>query len=151
MNLLTNIFFFFSFYRLSNLKDELSPYDEEYVLQKVSMLQLRLDEATKTIQAERDEKTSLHKTIEKLHSELQETKDKCEDLKMAKQETVRELLLLQDQHRDTIQQIQSDLQDETSSRESVDRRMADLRAEVGIISAELQSYILVCQITVLFS
>lgn len=113
------------------------------------MLQLRLEEATKTIQAERDEKNNLHKTIEKLRADLQEAKDKCEDLKLAKQETVRELLALQDRHRDTIQQIQSDLQDETSSRESVDRRMADLRAEVGIISAELQSYILVCQITVL--
>ena len=113
------------------------------------MLQLRLEEATKTIQAERDEKNNLHKTIEKLRTDLQEAKDKCEDLKLAKQETVRELLALQDRHRDTIQQIQSDLQDETSSRESVDRRMADLRAEVGIISAELQSYILVCQITVL--
>lgn len=114
------------------------------------MLQLRLEEATKTIQAERDEKTNLHKNIERLHSELQEAKDKCEDLKQAKQETVRELLSLQDQHRDTIQQIQSDLQDETSTRESVDRRMADLRAEVGIISAELQSYLLVCQIMVLY-
>ncbi|KAL0280019.1 UNVERIFIED_CONTAM: hypothetical protein PYX00_001444 [Menopon gallinae] len=122
--------------RLSTLKDELSPYDEEYILQKVSMLQLRLEEATKTIQAERDEKITLHKTIERLHAELQETKDKCEDLKLAKQDTVRELLSLQDQHRDTIQQIQSDLQDETSCRESVDRRMADLRAELERLQAE---------------
>lgn len=109
----------------------LTQFDDENALQKLSMLQLRLDEATKTIQAERDEKANLHKTIERLHSELQEAKEKCEDLKLAKQETVRELLTLQDKHRDTIQQIQSDLQDETSSRESVDRRMADLRAEVS--------------------
>lgn len=109
----------------------LQQFDDETALQKLSMFQLRLDEATKTIQAERDEKINLHKTIEKLQTELQEWKEKCEDLKLAKQETVRELLTLQDQHRDTIQQIQSDLQDETSSRESIDRRMADLRAEVN--------------------
>lgn len=109
---------------------ELSLGVDENTLQKASMLQLRLDEATKTIQAEREEKTQLHKTIERLSLELQEIKEKCEDLKLAKQETVRELLSLQDQHRDTIQQIQSDLQDETSSRENIDRRMADLRAEV---------------------
>ncbi|EEB18745.1 conserved hypothetical protein [Pediculus humanus corporis] len=114
----------------------LQQFDDETALQKLSMFQLRLDEATKTIQAERDEKINLHKTIEKLQTELQEWKEKCEDLKLAKQETVRELLTLQDQHRDTIQQIQSDLQDETSSRESIDRRMADLRAELERLQAE---------------
>lgn len=29
-------------------------FDEEYLLQKISMLQLRLDEAQKTVQAERE-------------------------------------------------------------------------------------------------
>ncbi|EDV95496.1 GH11750 [Drosophila grimshawi] len=37
----------------------------DYLLQKISMLQLRLVEAQKTLQAERDEKHVLHKSIEK--------------------------------------------------------------------------------------
>lgn len=127
--------------RLSTLKDDLSLYDEEALLQKLSMLQLRLTEATKTVQAERDEKSTLHRSMERLQTELQEARDKCEDLKQAKQEAIRELLALQDEHRDTVLQIQADLQDETSSRENVDRRMADLRAEVGYLNGFIKKKI----------
>lgn len=56
------------------------------------------------------EKTVLHRNIEQLQTELQEVKDKCEDLRAAKQEAVRELLTLQDQHRDEVRMIQADLQ-----------------------------------------
>lgn len=56
------------------------------------------------------EKTILHRNIEQLQTELQEIRDKCEDLRAAKQEAVRELLTLQDQHRDEVRMIQADLQ-----------------------------------------
>lgn len=56
------------------------------------------------------EKTVLHKQIEQLQTELQEVRDKCEDLRAARQEAVRELLTLQDQHRDEVRLIQADLQ-----------------------------------------
>lgn len=56
------------------------------------------------------EKTQLHRTMEQIQSELQEVKDKCEDLRAARQEAVRELLTLQDQHRDEVRLIQADLQ-----------------------------------------
>ncbi|PSN53412.1 hypothetical protein C0J52_21376 [Blattella germanica] len=109
--------------------------DKEHLLQKLSMLQLRLDEASKTVQAERDEKASLHRSLEKLQGELQELKDKCEDLRASKQEVVRELLQLQDQHQNQVRLIQLDLQDEATSREGMDRRLADLRTEVGSSTA----------------
>lgn len=48
--------------------------------------------------------------MEQLQSELQEAKDKCEDLRAARQDAVRELLTLQDQHRDEVRLIQADLQ-----------------------------------------
>ncbi|XP_066991078.1 coiled-coil domain-containing protein 102A isoform X5 [Anabrus simplex] len=111
------------------LDSELSP-DREFLLQKLSMLQLRLDEASKTILAEREEKSALHRGMERLQGELQETKDRCEDLRALKQEAVRELLQLQDVHQDQVRLIQLDLQDEASSREGMDRRLADLRSEV---------------------
>ncbi|EDV94231.1 GH13916 [Drosophila grimshawi] len=50
-------------------------FDEDYFLEKISMLQLRLDEAQKTLQAERDDKHELHKSIEKLALELQDGVD----------------------------------------------------------------------------
>ncbi|XP_044734017.1 coiled-coil domain-containing protein 102A isoform X2 [Chrysoperla carnea] len=111
-------------------------YDVDFLLQKLSMLQLRLDEASKTIQAEREEKSSLHRNLERLQVELQEARDKCEDLRSARQEAVRELLALQDQHRDELRLVQADLQDEASSREGMDRRLADLRAELERLQAE---------------
>ncbi|XP_021922904.1 coiled-coil domain-containing protein 102A isoform X2 [Zootermopsis nevadensis] len=115
---------------------DLPSLDKEHLLQKLSMLQLRLDEASKTVQAERDEKLLLHRGLEKMQGELQELKDRCEDLRASKQEVVRELLQLQDQHQDQVRLIQLDLQDEATSREGMDRRLADLRTEVGNTTAE---------------
>lgn len=82
------------------------------------------------------EKSQLHRTIEKLTSDLQEAKDKCEELREAKQETVRELLSLQDQHQEEIRLMRSDLQDEANSREGMDRRINDLRTELERLQAE---------------
>lgn len=110
--------------------------DDDYVSQKVSMLQLRLEEATKTIGIEREEKSSLHRTIERFTNELQEAKDKCDELREAKQEAMRELLSLQDEHEKEIQIIKSDLMDEASSREGMDKKLNDLRGELERLQAE---------------
>ncbi|KAL1130531.1 hypothetical protein AAG570_011777 [Ranatra chinensis] len=110
--------------------------ETELVYQKLSMLQLRLDEATKTLQIEREEKLNLHKSLERLETELAETKEKCEELRASRQEAVRELLQLQDQHEDTVALIRADLLDEASSREGMDRRLADLRAQLERLQAE---------------
>lgn len=85
------------------------------------------------------EKILLHRDLEKMQVELQELKDRCEDLRASKQEVVRELLQLQDQHQDQVRLIQLDLQDEATSREGMDRRLADLRTEVGNTTAEHSS------------
>ncbi|XP_037909207.1 coiled-coil domain-containing protein 102A isoform X2 [Hermetia illucens] len=111
-------------------------FDEEYLLQKISMLQLRLDEAQKTLQAERDEKTSLHKNIEKVALELQELRDKHEELRAAKQEAVRELLTLQEQHRAEVRILNNSLQEEVMSRENLERRLCELRTELERLQAE---------------
>ncbi|XP_018918080.1 coiled-coil domain-containing protein 102A isoform X2 [Bemisia tabaci] len=109
---------------------------EEVLRQKLSMLQLRLDETSKTLVVEREEKQSLHKTLEKIEMELSEMKEKCEDLKTSKQEAMRELLRLQDTHQDTVALIRADLLDEATSREGMDRRLADLRAQLERLQAE---------------
>ncbi|XP_037938928.1 coiled-coil domain-containing protein 102A isoform X2 [Teleopsis dalmanni] len=111
-------------------------FDEEYLLQKISMLQLRLDEAQKTVQAERDEKSLLHKNIEKLTLEVQELRDRQEELRAAKQEAVRELLTLQEQHRAEMRIVNNSLQEEVSSRENLERRLGELRTELERLQAE---------------
>ncbi|KAK9882920.1 hypothetical protein WA026_023767 [Henosepilachna vigintioctopunctata] len=111
-------------------------YDEEYIMQKLSMLQLRLDETTKTIQIEREEKNQLHHTIDNLKTDLLEAKAKCEEFRELRQEAARELLCLQDQHQEEIRLVKADLQDEANSREGMDRRINDLRAELERLQAE---------------
>ncbi|XP_026682624.1 coiled-coil domain-containing protein 102A [Diaphorina citri] len=108
----------------------------ETLRHKLSMVQLRLDEATKTLQAEREEKQALHRTIEKLENELTELKSKCEELKTCRQEAARELLTLQDLHEDTVASITADLMDEASTREDMDRRLTELRAQLERLQAE---------------
>jgi coiled-coil domain-containing protein 102 len=76
------------------------------------------------------EKTQLHRTIDRLSEEVQQIKDKCEELRQARQDAVRELLTLQDQHKEEVKIIRADLQDESNSREGMDRRINDLRMEV---------------------
>lgn len=76
------------------------------------------------------EKSQLHRVIDKLTVELQELKEKCEELREARQEAARDLLSLQDQHQEEIRLIKADLQDEANSREGMDKRLNDLRAEV---------------------
>ena len=72
----------------------------------------------------------MHRVIDKLTVELQEVKDKCDELREARQEAARDLLSLQDQHQEEIRLIRADLQDEANSREGMDKRLNDLRAEV---------------------
>ncbi|XP_077993364.1 coiled-coil domain-containing protein 102A-like isoform X2 [Glandiceps talaboti] len=69
--------------------------EAELAVQKMQMLEMKLEEATKTIQAERDSKDVLHKEMEKLQSEVTSMKNKHEELKKSKQETLKELERLQ--------------------------------------------------------
>ncbi|KAL9699522.1 hypothetical protein quinque_002963 [Culex quinquefasciatus] len=114
-------------------KDE---YDEDYLLQKVSMLQVRLDDAQKTIQIERDEKNVIHKNFEKFRQDMQELREKCEELRAAKQDAVRELLTLQEQHRVEMRITNNSLQEEVAARETLERRLCELRTELERMQAE---------------
>ncbi|BES98269.1 Coiled-coil domain containing [Nesidiocoris tenuis] len=125
-----------TFCSIKSAKKDAIESDMEMLYQKLSMLQLRLDEATKTLQIEREEKVALHKNVERVESELGECRQRCEELRASRQEAVRELLQLQDQHQDTVALIRADLLDEASSREGMDRRLADLRAQLERLQAE---------------
>lgn len=118
------------------LDDSKIDYDEDYLLQKISMLQMRLEESQKTIQAERDEKVALHKALEKVSREIQEVRERQEELRNAKQEAVRELLTLQEQHRAEVRILNNTIHEETSARESLERRLCELRTELEKFQAE---------------
>lgn len=60
-------------------------------------------------------------------------KSKCDELRELRQDTTREILSLQDQHQEEVRLLRADLQDEANTRESMERRINDLRAEVRYI------------------
>ncbi|XP_076064197.1 coiled-coil domain-containing protein 102A-like isoform X2 [Oratosquilla oratoria] len=110
--------------------------DQEGLEQQVTMLKLRLDEATKTIQAERDEKLSLHRESGRWQAETNELRSRLEDLRASRQEAVKELVALRAQHQKEVQTLQLEMLDEASTRECIDRRLADLRAELERLQEE---------------
>lgn len=108
-------------------------YDEEYLLQKISMLQSRIEESQNN---ENKEKIEMQRNFEKLTQDIKESNDKCEELRLAKQDAVRELLTLQEQHRAELRIINNTLQEETNARESLERRLCELRGELERLQAE---------------
>ncbi|XP_034233100.1 coiled-coil domain-containing protein 102A isoform X2 [Thrips palmi] len=107
--------------------------DREILIQR---LMSKLEEATKTIQTLNEEKLTRRNTIERLEAELLELKVRCEDLWQERQKAVRDLLQLESLQEDEVRHIRAELQDEASSREGMDRRLADLRSELERLQAE---------------
>lgn len=110
--------------------------NEDFLLEKVTTLQSKLDEAQKASQLEREEKNALHKNFEKLRHEFHDLRSKCEDLRQAKQEAVRELLTLQETHRAELRIANNSLQEEVIARELLEKRICDLRTELEKLQAE---------------
>lgn len=116
--------------------DEVTSPIQELTEQKIAMLQLRLDEASKTISVERQEKSKLMKTMEKLQTELSQLRDKYENLKKSRQDTLKELNQVKAEHQDELDSIRLDLEDEANNRTTLDQRLSELRAELERLQAE---------------
>ncbi|CAH1164224.1 unnamed protein product [Phyllotreta striolata] len=114
--------------------------EKEEVLRRLAGLQVRLDEAGVNLRDERDEKTDLYETVDRLQAELKEAKEELDELRENREETGREMLLLQERHRKELQELRSmverDSRDEASSRDGFDRKLADLRTELERLQAE---------------
>ncbi|KAM4721092.1 coiled-coil domain-containing protein 102A [Rhinophrynus dorsalis] len=103
---------------------------------KMTALKLRLDESQKVLLKEREDKILLSKTIEKMEAELSQWKVKCEEVNKSRQEAVKQLTLLRERHQDELGRISEDLQDELGVRSSMDKKLAELRAEMEGLQAE---------------
>lgn len=126
--------------KLKISKSEDTEDDSEYLIQKTKMLQLRLEDAQKAIISEKEEKIQLMKSMDKMRHDLDECRSKCEELRSARQEAVRELLTIQETHRAELRIITNSLQEETASRESVERRLGELRGELERLQSENASF-----------
>ncbi|KAL2089049.1 hypothetical protein ACEWY4_015948 [Coilia grayii] len=116
------------------LWDELCPAEEEPG--RLNALQLRLDESQKVLLKEREDKLALSKSIEKLETELSQWKLKYEELSKSKQEALKQLNLLKEVHQDELGRMSEDLEDELGARSSMDKKLAELRAEMERLQVE---------------
>ncbi|XP_014233665.1 coiled-coil domain-containing protein 102A [Trichogramma pretiosum] len=111
----------------------LGPNDES-LLQKISVLTTKLDEAGLTITEEKEEKEILLRKVEKLNSEIKKLKKACEELKESRTDVMRELLEIKSEN--FRGELQSDLADETINKEGQNSRLAELRLELERLQAE---------------
>uniref|UniRef100_A0AAR2KTX5 Coiled-coil domain-containing protein 102A n=1 Tax=Pygocentrus nattereri TaxID=42514 RepID=A0AAR2KTX5_PYGNA len=114
--------------------DDLSSLEEDST--KLNALQLRLDESQKVLLKEREDKHALSKSIEKLEAELSQWKLKYEELNKSKQEALKQLNLLKEVHQDELGRMSEDLEDELGARTSMDKKLAELRAEMERLQVE---------------
>ncbi|XP_077271920.1 coiled-coil domain-containing protein 102B isoform X1 [Temnothorax americanus] len=115
----------------------LDMYNEECVTQKMSTLQIKLEEATKTISVEREENNSLHRTVEKLKAEVKQLREQCEELSESRADAMRELSELKERFQlELSDEHIADLIDNTNNGESMDRRLTELRTELEKLQTE---------------
>lgn len=86
------------------------------------------------------ERIQLIKALDKMRHELEDCRNKCEELRAARQEAVRELLTIQETHRAEMRITSNSLQEETNARESVERRLSELRGELERLQAENSTF-----------
>ncbi|XP_033755011.1 coiled-coil domain-containing protein 102A-like isoform X2 [Pecten maximus] len=117
--------------------DELSnESDGSLAEEKKALYELKLDEAQKTLLGERDEKTMLMKSIEKLQLDLNSMKSKYEDLKHSKQDLLVQLNKIKDDHKEEISRITMEMDEESSNRSAMDKRLGELRRELERLQRE---------------
>lgn len=82
------------------------------------------------------EKKHLMKSLDKTRQEMEECKNKCEDLRTARQDAVRELLTMQETHHAEVRIMNHSLQEEINARETLERRLSEMRTELERLQAE---------------
>ncbi|XP_074523301.1 coiled-coil domain-containing protein 102A [Halichoeres trimaculatus] len=120
--------------RSRQLWEDISTVEEDS--SRLNALQLRLDESQKVLLKEREDKLALSKSIERLEAELSQWKLKYEELSKSKQEAFKQLNLLKEIHQDELGRISEDLEDELGARTSMDKKLAELRAEMERLQVE---------------
>lgn len=104
---------------------------------RMAMLNLGLEEATKALSsAERSDDTSLSRAMEKLRAEVTQLRSRCTELEESRADVMRELAELKDQYQIEIMAAQADLLDEAASRDGMDQRLNELRAELERLQVE---------------
>lgn len=72
-------------------------------------------------------------TIDKMKMEVIKLQNQCKELQESRSDVMRELLEIKERFKVEIIAAQTDLMDEFNSREGMDHRLSELRAQVSIL------------------
>ena len=104
--------------------------------EQATMLKFRLDEALKTVEAERGDKKGLLQEIEGMHIQLATLEAQNDELRIARQEASRELLLSRNQGQDQVRTLQLQLEDQAGKKNNLDQMIGHLREELERLQSE---------------
>lgn len=76
------------------------------------------------------------KSLEKARHEMEGQAVKCDDLRTARQDAVRELLTMQETHHAENRIMNHSLQEEINARETLERRLSEMRTELEKLQSE---------------
>ena len=112
-------------------------------VEQSNMLQCRLDEALKTLEAEKSDKEGLHREIEAQQEQLATLESKCDEATMAKSELTQNISALKLDFNTKLRDFMRQLDDNVSMKHNLQQMVVHLREEVNYLgSTELHS--LVC-------
>ncbi|CAH1779037.1 unnamed protein product [Owenia fusiformis] len=117
-------------------RDNLDSPEQALALENMAILQLKLNEAQKTLAMEREDKAVFSKSMEKLQFDLTCLKNKYEEQKRSKLEISQQLSKLRQEHKDQVDRMATKLDDESDTRSSMDLRIGQLRRELERLQAE---------------
>lgn len=104
--------------------------------EQATMLQLRLDEAVKTLRVEREDKSQLQSEIETLHGQVCSFEVKCDELTLDKVQIQRDLDCLRIEHQDQSKVYARQLDDHVSTKHNLEQIVGHLREELERLQAE---------------
>ncbi|XP_062501240.1 coiled-coil domain-containing protein 102A-like [Corticium candelabrum] len=109
---------------------------DEVLMQEIAALTLKLEESQKIIARERSAKAVVDETADKLQQEVQLMKERCEELRRDRTEALQQLRDIRNRHDKDIAQIQVNLDEESGSRATSDKKLKDLRAQLEKLQEE---------------
>lgn len=114
--------------RMSRFLSDVSTFQEP----SASMLQFRLDEAIKTLEAERRDKDSLLKETEALQDQKGILEAKCDELALARADLAKDLTRLKMDFNDQLRDYMRQADDHASTKNDLEQVISHLREEVRI-------------------
>lgn len=82
------------------------------------------------------EKNQLLKSLDKMSQNIDDYQEKCEGMRKAKQEAIRELLTLQETHRAELRIINNSFEEEMNGREMLERKISEMRGELERLQSD---------------